>query len=105
MLGRMEMSIEDALEQYDIFGKQIFGKPRPLHPQVHLFDMIQPKYPSKNMERVLVSVVAKALRQELSIYTNLQENLNLPKAQEHEERIRDRAKKAVFESDEGRCRT
>jgi hypothetical protein len=90
MLGRMEMSVDNALGQYDIVGKEVFAKPRfPRWKTARLVNAVYPKYPKKNIEATLQKVIGDGLKTELQ-----QRNLN-PKGEN----------KVLFEKDHRRCRT
>ena len=69
MLGRMQLDIDKALEQYDTVGNEVFGKPRPLH--IHKFaDFLAPKYGPKQMERAIQDVIETGLAGEMKQYNN-----------------------------------
>jgi hypothetical protein len=82
MLGRLEMSVEDALRSYDLVCDEVFGNPRMLHASFAFANFIRPKYPSKSM---------KALQ-------DLQE-------EPHQRNLDDVAEQLHFQSDPVRCRT
>ncbi|KAF2490863.1 FabD/lysophospholipase-like protein [Lophium mytilinum] len=86
MLGRMEMSIDEALTQYDLVGNQVFGKPRFLHSHFALTNYIKPKYHSRHMEKAMKAVTKFGLAKELSLSKITEDTVS-------------------FESNERRCRT
>jgi len=94
MLGRLEMSVQTALDQYDFVGKEVFGKPRFIHSTMGLANFIRPKYPSRNMEAAMISVIQKGLSDQQPLYS-----------QKMEEKQRKLATDATFQSDHRRCRT
>ncbi|KAL9063975.1 MAG: hypothetical protein Q9157_008005 [Trypethelium eluteriae] len=65
MLGRMQMTVEQAMQQYDVVGRQVFAKPRQMHPQMPFLNYVRPKYPSKNMTQALQEVIKEGLHEEL----------------------------------------
>ena len=65
MIGRLRMTIDDALAQYDVMGNQVFGKPRLLHRQLDFLNYATPKYPSRNMVNALLEIVRNGLAEEL----------------------------------------
>lgn len=65
MLGRLRMSIDDALAQYDIVGNQVFGKPRLLHRQLGFLNYATPKYRSRDMKKAILEVVRNGMAEEL----------------------------------------
>jgi len=92
MLGRMEMSTQDAISQYDNVGKDVFGKPRPLNKFVNrikygrILNLWLPKYKTKNMEIAIINIVDKFLGGEIEMSGR-------------------KADAIPFQSDERRCRT
>jgi hypothetical protein len=91
MLGRLEMSVEDALRSYDLVCDEVFGNPRMLHASFAFANFIRPKYPSKSMKKALVKAIKKALQ-------DLQE-------EPHQRNLDDVAEQLHFQSDPVRCRT
>lgn len=53
MLARMEMTIDQAMAQYDVVGDTVFGKPRFLHSTIAATNYLQPKYPSRRMIKAI----------------------------------------------------
>jgi len=86
MLGRMEMTVDEALAQYDVVGNLVFGKPRFLHKRFRQADYLKPRYPSKNMALALQQVIQNGLREEMRQWKHKPEDVPL-------------------ESDSNRCRT
>jgi hypothetical protein len=93
MLGRLEMSVQAALDQYDIVGTEVFGKPRFIHSTMGVANYVRPKYPSKQMENALVSVIRNGMKEELQI------------SRRDKQEQRKYASEAPFQSDPRRCRT
>jgi hypothetical protein len=86
----MEMSVDNALAQYDTVGAEVFAKPRlPRWKTTKFINMMYAKYPSETMESTLQAIIRTGLATELQ-----QMNLN-PKGEE----------KVLFENDSRRCRT
>lgn len=92
MLGRLEMSVQAALDQYDLVGREVFGRPRYIHSKLGVANYLRPKYSSRRMEETLVTIIRNGLREES----------RLRKASELEQR--QYAAKALFQSDSDRCR-
>lgn len=86
MLGRMEMSVQHALDKYDLVGNEVFGRPRLLHSRFGFFSYVRPKYPSRYMRDALITVIKEGLQDEIRHWKKP-------------------ANKIVFQSDEERCRT
>jgi hypothetical protein len=86
MLGRMEMSVQEALNQYDVVGNQVFGKPRLFHSRVGAFNFLRPKFPSRNMKNALIDVIGIGLEMEIK-------------------QLKQPAGDIAFQGDEERCRT
>jgi hypothetical protein len=86
MLGRMEMPIQVAIEQYDLVGNMVFGHPRRLHSKLGIANFIRPKYSSERIEAALMQVIENGLQEELK-------------------HAGKKAQDAVFKSDEKRSRT
>lgn len=70
MLGRMQMSADQALDQYNTVGNEVFGKPRPLHVQLKFADLLAPKYGPKQMERAIQKVIEEGLAEEMKQHNN-----------------------------------
>jgi len=66
MLGRMEMPIQVAIDQYDTVGNMVFGHPRQLHSKLGIANFIRPKYSHERMESALMHVIEKGLQEELN---------------------------------------
>ena len=67
MLSRLEMNIDDALEQYDLVGNEVFAKHRHFH-SIKAMGIIRPQYKTKNIEAALRKVIKKgAFKEETSI--------------------------------------
>ncbi|KAI9659137.1 MAG: hypothetical protein M1821_002097 [Bathelium mastoideum] len=90
MLGRMQMDVEKALDQYETVGNDVFGKPRPLHVQLKFADLLAPKYGPKQMEQALQKVIQAGLADEMK-----QHNCEEPYTKE----------KIPFLSNPKKCRT
>jgi hypothetical protein len=86
MLGRMEMTVQAAIEQYDLVGNSVFGHPRRLHSKLGIANFIRPKYSSERIEAALTKVVENGLQEELK-------------------HAGKKPQDAVFRSDEKRSRT
>jgi hypothetical protein len=86
MLGRMEMPLQMAIDQYDLVGNEVFGYPRRLHSRLGIANFIRPKYSHLRMEQTLMRVIDNGLKEELK----------------HTEK---KAQDAIFKSDERRSRT
>lgn len=86
MLSRLEMSVQDAIDQYNDFGKLIFAKPRFMHSKIRWLNYVQPKYSSKRTEAVFKEVILKNIAEELK-------------------RTNKKAEEAPFHQDPKRCRT
>jgi hypothetical protein len=93
LLGRLEMSVQKALEQYDIVGNEVFGKPRFIHSTMKVANYVREKYSEKRMEASMISVIRNGL----------QDELRLSRREEQEQRKY--ASEAAFLSDASRCRT
>ncbi|KAK5004752.1 hypothetical protein LTR39_006103, partial [Cryomyces antarcticus] len=87
MLGRMEMSVEKALEQYDLVGNKVFGKPRRLHSKMKLANLLRPKFPARNMESAINQVIKSGLENEIRQWKHF------------------RTEEVPFQSDSQKCRT
>ena len=63
MLGRLQMTVEEALGLYDLVGNNVFAKPRyrVLPSWTKIFFT---RYSSERMERTLVAAMDKALEPE-----------------------------------------
>ncbi|KAI9698251.1 MAG: hypothetical protein M1820_007521 [Bogoriella megaspora] len=90
MLGRMQMNIEQALEQYDTVGNNVFGKPRALHVYLKVADLLAPKYGPKQMETALQKVIQSGLAEEMK---------------QHRDEDPYTPDKIPFESNPKKCRT
>lgn len=86
MLGRLRMSIDQALGQYDTVGNRVFGRPRMLHRHVGMLKYITPKYRARDMEDAVIEVIHEGLPQESSWWAR-------------------NAEQAPLESDPAQCRT
>jgi len=86
MLARMEMTIDQAMAQYDIIGDAVFGKPRFLHSTIAATNYLQPKYPSRRMVRAIQRVTKTGLAEEMRQRKSSPQNV-------------------PFESNPRRCRT
>jgi hypothetical protein len=86
MLGRMEMPIQTAIDQYEIVGNLVFGNPRRLNSLIKIANFIRPKYSQERMANALKKVIENGLQEELR----------------HTEK---KAQDAVFRSEEIRSRT
>ena len=63
MLGRLQMSVDEAIELYDIVGNNIFAKPRfPMLPA--WTKVFVTRYSSTRMEKTLISAMERPLRPE-----------------------------------------
>lgn len=80
------MSVDEALDQYDIVGNQVFGKPRALHGAIRSLNLVRPKYPSRNMKNALLEVLENGLKDEIRRWDTYPDE-------------------APLESDQARCRT
>ncbi|KAL2350813.1 hypothetical protein BJ546DRAFT_379536 [Cryomyces antarcticus] len=87
MLGRMEMSVEKALEQYDLVGNKVFGKPRRLHSKMKLANLLRPKFPARNVESAINQVIKSGLENEIRQWKHF------------------RTEEVPFQSDSQKCRT
>lgn len=92
MLGRLEMSVQEAIDQYDIMGCSIFGRPRFLHSSLKVANYLQPKYSSKKTEAVFKDVISNGIGEELE-YIKQTDN------------IKDAVEQEPFKGDPRRCRT
>jgi len=79
------MSVEQAIDQYNVFGGKVFGKPRFLHGRWDFTNYLQPKYKSKLTESVFQEVIKNGMT----------------KITQTEEK----AEAVPFKSDHNRCRT
>ena len=79
------MSVQHAIDQYDVFGTKVFGKPRFLHGSWDFTNYVQPKYKSKLTEMAIQEVI----------------NNGMTKIAQTE----DKAETVPFKSDHNRCRT
>ena len=86
MLGRMEMPIQVAIQQYDIVGNVVFGHPRRLNSRLPVANFIRPKYRQERMKTALKEVIENGIHEELK----------------HADK---KAEDALFRSDEKRSRT
>ncbi|KAI9777994.1 MAG: hypothetical protein M1816_004291 [Peltula sp. TS41687] len=77
MLGRIRMSIDDALAQYDTVGNQVFGNPRMLHRRFSILNYVKPKYRSRDMKKAVLEVVRKGLDDELRQWETHEEDTSL----------------------------
>lgn len=66
MLGRLEMSVQQAIEQYDVVGDKVFGKPRFLHTHWDLMNYWQPKFDSKCTEQAIQEVIKNGITKEIT---------------------------------------
>lgn len=66
MLARLEQTVDEALEQYDVVGNQVFGKPRWLPSLLPLFGHLRPKYPTRRIKRALQEVIRTAAPPEIA---------------------------------------
>jgi hypothetical protein len=55
MLSRMQMSVDEALQQYITVGNGVFAQPRPRY--ISFYGYLQPMYDSKKMIGALKQVV------------------------------------------------
>ncbi|CAM1502760.1 Fc.00g075360.m01.CDS01 [Cosmosporella sp. VM-42] len=60
MLGRLRMSVDDALKEYAVFGNAVFGKPRWFHERWLLF-FPRPKFSTQRARAAFQNVVFKRL--------------------------------------------
>lgn len=86
MLARMEMTIDQAMAQYDVVGDTVFGKPRFLHSTIAATNYLQPKYPSRRMIKAIQRVTKTGLAEEMRQWKSSPQNV-------------------PFESNPRRCRT
>ncbi|OCL05346.1 FabD/lysophospholipase-like protein [Glonium stellatum] len=86
MLARMEMSIDRAIDQYDVVGDTVFGKPRFLHSTIAATNYLRPKYQSRRMIKAIQEVIKNGLAEEMSQWGTSTQNV-------------------PFESNPRRCRT
>jgi hypothetical protein len=93
MLGRLEMSVDTALDQYDIVGNEVFGRPRFIHSTIGLANFVRAKYPTNIMEDALISVIRNGLREEP----------NMDRKSDKDQLKH--AREATFQSDFHRCRS
>jgi hypothetical protein len=93
MLGRLEMSVDTALHQYNVVGNEVFGKPRFIHSKIGLADFLRAKYSSANMENALISVIRNGIQEEPKV------------SQKSEKDQRKYASEATFQSHFYRCRS
>ncbi|TKA61151.1 hypothetical protein B0A49_12457 [Cryomyces minteri] len=87
MLGRMDMCVEKALEQYDLVGNKVFGKPRRLHSRMKLANLLRPEFPARNMESAMNLVIKSGLEDEIRQWRHF------------------RTEEVPFQSDSQKCRT
>ncbi|KAK8183074.1 acyl transferase/acyl hydrolase/lysophospholipase [Phyllosticta capitalensis] len=66
MLARLEQTVDEALEQYDVVGNQVFGKPRRLPSLLPALGHLRPKYPTRRMKRALQEVIRTAAPPEIA---------------------------------------
>jgi hypothetical protein len=62
MLGRLRMSVEEALANYLTFGRSVFGQARWWHERSILY-FPRAKYPSRKIRGALVEVIYNKLKQ------------------------------------------
>lgn len=86
------MSVQEAIDQYDMIGSSIFSKPRFLHSSVGAINYLQPKYSSKRTEAVFKSVIKNGIGEELK-YIKQTNN------------IKEAIEQVPFQGDPKRCRT
>lgn len=65
LLARLEMDIDTALDQYDIFGNSVFAKPRFLHSRTKY--LLGPKFRTKDIESTLIKVIKEGLQEEIDL--------------------------------------
>ena len=61
MFGQLDMTVHDAIKQYDIVGDNIFGMPQLLNSASPFVNLIMPKYSSKWMEESFCKVIQNCL--------------------------------------------
>lgn len=65
MLGRLRMTVDEAIDQYTYFGNRVFGKPRSAW--IRAPALFKPaKYSSKKARRAIKHVIAEGLQTESS---------------------------------------
>jgi hypothetical protein len=96
MLARLELSVQKALQQYDIVGNTVFGKPRMLHSTVKIANFVREKYKAEQMENALLDVIRDQLPDP---------QLRLRTDHSHDEWKTKYAQIVPFHSDPNRCRT
>ncbi|KAI9775008.1 MAG: hypothetical protein M1839_001608 [Geoglossum umbratile] len=63
MLGRLCMSVQEALEEYKDFGNEVFGSPRWRHERSLLW-LPRSKYATRNVRGAILKVIENSLRRE-----------------------------------------
>jgi hypothetical protein len=61
MLGRLRMTVQQAKDQYKVFGNAVFGKPRAVHAR-SLAWWPRPKYSTTKKKEAIHEVIGPALR-------------------------------------------
>lgn len=56
MLGRLRMTVEDCIQQYETLGDRVFGRPRRFHIRKAPW-ILREKYNHKHLEEVMKEVV------------------------------------------------
>ena len=59
MIGRLRMSIDDCIRDYETFGAKVFGRSRWFSIRLSPFFWIRGKYNEKHLEDAVRSVVQK----------------------------------------------
>jgi len=63
MMGRLKMTVNEALEQYSSFGNAVFGHPRWMHERSKLY-WPRSKYGSRRVKRAILEAIRSGLRRE-----------------------------------------
>ncbi|PGH12740.1 hypothetical protein AJ79_04101 [Helicocarpus griseus UAMH5409] len=62
LLGRLRMTVDEALDHYHTFGNMVFGKPRLGHER-SFFYLPRSKYSSKRVREAIITVILSKLQQ------------------------------------------
>jgi hypothetical protein len=85
MLGRLRMSVDEALEQYSHFGTYVFGYARWFHERSILCAPWRSKYSSDRTTQALLDIISYKLNKEreprISYYQLSNESLASPEHQ------------------------
>ena len=63
MMGRLRMTVDEALQQYSCFGNAVFGHPRWMHERSKIY-WPRSKYGSRRVKRAILEAIRSGLRRE-----------------------------------------